>query len=72
MELMSDLVRGNAAYTRDAAEDLADDARALRAKGQVLRRHGRAVQAVSVALRDESERLLRQIACDREVAHFRR
>jgi hypothetical protein len=58
--LKADLVRGSAACARDTAEDLTDGARALRAKGQILRRHIDELRATSLVLQVESDRLVRR------------
>jgi hypothetical protein len=55
--LKADLLRGDAAYRRDESDDLRHSGRALRAKGEQLRRHFLELQAASAALKGESEHL---------------
>jgi hypothetical protein len=60
LELRADLVRGEAAYERDQSDDLNDSGRALRARGDRLRRYLRELQEGSSALRAQYEQLRRQ------------
>jgi hypothetical protein len=58
--LTADLLRGEAAYTRDESDDLRDSGRALRAKAERLRRHFLDLQEASAALKAESDQLRQQ------------
>jgi hypothetical protein len=56
-DLKADLLRGDAAYRRDESDDLRRSGRALRAKGEQLRRHFLELQEASADLKAESEQL---------------